>query len=85
MPPRGPEVMDMNPEKQAQKLNTGTSHHNHGLWMVICCALPLALIVGFSLLRGFGGMGMLGFDSSLPGGPLFSDEEHERQKQAEAG
>ncbi len=28
---------------------------------------------------------MLGFDSSLPGGPLFSNEEHDGQTQAETG
>ncbi len=63
--------MDMNPEKQAQKLNTGTSHHNHGLWMVICCALPLALIVGLSFFGVLGAWGYYGLILLCPAAHYF--------------
>ncbi len=43
-------------EEQPQK----RSHHNHGVLMVICCSVPLVLIVVLSFLGILGAWGYYG-------------------------
>lgn len=53
-------VMGTNQKERREEQSTSTSHHDHGLLMVICCAVPLALIVGLSLLGILGSWGYYG-------------------------
>lgn len=50
----------MNWKKQGQGQRKNEPYADHGLWMAICCGVPLALIVGLSLLGVLGAWGLYG-------------------------
>jgi hypothetical protein len=65
-PTKRAKVMGTNQKRRGEEQSTSTSHHDHGLWMVICCALPLALIVGLSFLGVLGSWGYYGLIMLCP-------------------
>lgn len=53
-------MIDIHESGQGEDQHKGTTHHNQGLWMVICCALPIGAVVVLSILGVLGAWGYYG-------------------------
>jgi Flp pilus assembly protein TadB len=52
--------MGIHENHEREEQHQGRFHHSHGLWMVICCSVPLVLIVLLSFLGILGAWGFYG-------------------------
>jgi cytochrome b6-f complex iron-sulfur subunit len=56
----GDDPMGIHENHEREEQHQGGSHHSRGLWMVICCSVPLVLIVLLSFLGILGAWGFYG-------------------------